>query len=332
MSRRSARDREVINLTAGEPLLSDSSVDLSVSVTSTGFGTTPVQLRLTENGRPIETRQVSPTADGSPMHELFTVSPSPDRATVYGVEIPVEARELVAENNTRRVLVPPQGRRRRVLVVEGAPGFEHTFLKRALAHDQSLDVDSVVRKGRNDQGRDTFFIQAGGGRSALLGAGYPIERAALFGYDAILFGNIEGDFFSRDQLEMTASFVAAQGRRAARARREVVRARRPGRHAARRGAATGSDRSARRRRAHRLRGGAAVQRARPHRRRNDASGHADRGGRRRQPEALEPAAAARVGGGHRHAASRRPGAGGDQLPAAACSRSSRPSATVSAGR
>jgi uncharacterized membrane protein len=206
-----ARDREVINLTAGDPLLSDSSVDLSVSVTSSGFGATPFPVRLTENGRPIETRQVTPTADGAPMHELFTVSPSPDRATVYGVEIPGDARELVSENNTRRVLVPPQGRRRRILVVEGAPGFEHTFLKRALAHDQSLDVDSVVRKGRNDQGRDTFFIQAGGGRSAALAAGYPTERGALFGYDAVIFGNIEGDFFSRDQLEMTASFVSARG-------------------------------------------------------------------------------------------------------------------------
>ena len=51
-----ARDREVINLTAGEPLLSGSSVDLSVSVTSAGFGATPFQVRLTENGRPIETR------------------------------------------------------------------------------------------------------------------------------------------------------------------------------------------------------------------------------------------------------------------------------------
>jgi len=206
-----ARDREVINFTAGEPLLSDSSVDLSVTVTSSGLGTTPFQLRLTENGRPIETRQVAPSADGAPHHELFTVSPSPDRATVYGVEVPVDSRELVTENNTRRVLVPPQGRRRRVLVIEGAPGFEHTFLKRALARDQSLDVDSVVRKGRNDQGRDTFFIQAGAGRSNMLAAGFPTARADLFSYDAVVFGNIEGDFFSRDQLDMTADFVAARG-------------------------------------------------------------------------------------------------------------------------
>lgn len=205
------RDREIINLTAGEPLLSESSVDLSVSATNGGFGTAPLQLRLTENGRPIETRQVTPPADGAAFHEVFTVSPSPDNATVYGVEIPVDAGELVSENNARRVLVPAQGRRRRLLVVEGAPGFEHTFLKRALARDSGLEVDSVVRKGQNDEGRDTFFIQAVSSRSGALSAGYPVKRAELFVYDAIIFGNVEGDFFTRDQLEMTAEFVAIRG-------------------------------------------------------------------------------------------------------------------------
>jgi uncharacterized membrane protein len=205
------RDREVVNLTAGEPVVSGSSIDLSVSATSVGFGTAPMPLRLSENGRPIETRQAAPAAPGAPIHEVFTVSPSPDVATVYAVEIPVEAGELVAENNVRRVLVPPQGRRRRVLVVEGAPGFEHTFLKRALGRDPALEVDSVVRKGQNDEGRDTFFIQAGASRSAALASGYPATRADLFAYDAILFGNVEGDFFSRDQLEMTAEFVATRG-------------------------------------------------------------------------------------------------------------------------
>jgi uncharacterized membrane protein len=204
-------DREILNLTAGEPLGSESSVDLSVTVAGSGYGEDPIELRLTANGRPIESRTVSPRADGAPVHEVFTVSPSADAPTVYAVEIPVEPGELVAENNVRRVLVPPPGRRRRVLVVEGAPGFEHTFLKRALSRDPALEVDSVVRKGQNEEGRDTFFIQAAASRAAALASGYPTTRAELFAYDAILFGNIEGDFFSREQLTTTADFVGARG-------------------------------------------------------------------------------------------------------------------------
>jgi uncharacterized membrane protein len=205
------RDREVLNLTAGEPLLAGASVDLSVSATSSGFGTDPVELRVSANGRPLEVRRVTPPADQAPIHEVFTVSPSPDAATVYSVEIPVADGELAAENNIRSVLVPAQTGRRKILMVEGAPGYEHTFLKRALAQDPGLDVDAVVRKGQNDDGRDTFYVQAAQGRVAALAGGYPAKRSELFVYDAIIFGNIEADFFTREQLELTAAFVAERG-------------------------------------------------------------------------------------------------------------------------
>lgn len=204
-------DREIVNLTAGDPALTGSSVDLSVSVASRGFGTAPIVLRLTENGRPLETRRVTPPAEGVVLHEVFTVSPAADRPSVYSVDIPVESGEVVSENNTRQVLVPAQGRRRRLLIVEGAPGFEHTFLKRALARDPALEIDSVVRKGQNEGGRDTFFIQAAASRAASLGMGYPTTRAELFVYDGVVLGNVAGDFFSREQLQATADFVSIRG-------------------------------------------------------------------------------------------------------------------------
>ena len=205
------KDREVANLTAGEPLLPGASIDLSVSATSAGFGTEPVELRVSGNGRPVDTRRIAPSADGAPIHAVFTVSPEPDLPTVYTVEIPSAPDELAAENNTRSVLVPPQTGRRRILLLEGAPGYEHTFLKRALGQDPGLDVDAVVRKGQNDDGRDTFYVQADPSRMAALSSGYPSKRSELFAYDAVIFGNIEADFFTRDQLALTSDFIAERG-------------------------------------------------------------------------------------------------------------------------
>ncbi|HUU32983.1 MAG TPA: FixH family protein [Vicinamibacterales bacterium] len=207
---RLTRDREIVAMSAGEPRLADSTVDVQVSALSTGFGAQPLELTLTANGRPVDVRRVAVT-DGAPVSTVFTVSPDPGAPTVYRIEVPVAPGEVASENNTRSVLVEPPGRRRRLLIVEGAPGYEYTFLKRALARDSSLDVDSVIRKGQTDDGQPTFIVQAAASRAPTLAAGYPRTRADLFVYDAVVFGNVDAGFFSRAQLEATAAFVSVRG-------------------------------------------------------------------------------------------------------------------------
>jgi uncharacterized membrane protein len=205
------RDREVLGLATGDPRLDQASVDLHVTAVSSGFGRAPFTLRVLANGQPLDSRRVVPQADGSPIEEVFTVSPDLVNATVYTAEIPRDDSEPVAENNARSVLVSPAGRKRRVLMLEGAPGFEHSFVKRAWAADPGLDIDSVTRKGKNAEGQDTFFVQAGTGRAAGLSGGFPATRELLYGYDAVAIANVEADFFTRAQLAMIADFVAERG-------------------------------------------------------------------------------------------------------------------------
>jgi uncharacterized membrane protein len=205
------RDREVLGIAAGDPRIDRASVDLHVSVMSAGYGRAPFQLRVLANGRPLEARRIAPSADGSPIDEVFTVSPDLVNPTVYTAEIPADEGEAVVENNSRSVLVSPAGRKRRLLVVEGAPGFEHSFMTRAWAGDPGLEVDVVTRKGRNADNQDTFFVQAGAGRAAALTTGFPVRRDQLFGYDALIVANVEGDFFTRAQLATAADFVGERG-------------------------------------------------------------------------------------------------------------------------
>ena len=205
------RDREMIGLTAGDPRLDQASVDLRVSAVSAGFGRTPFHVRILANGRLLKSRRIVPAADESPIDEVFTVAPDPHTPTVYTAEIPAGEGEPVTENNARSVLVSPAGRKRRVLVLEGAPGFEHSFMRRALVRDPGFEIDSVVRKGKNAEGQDTFFVQAGAGRSAALTTGFPSRREDLYAYDALVIANVEGDFFTRAQLGMASEFVAERG-------------------------------------------------------------------------------------------------------------------------
>lgn len=210
-SSRVPADREVLSVTAAEQVLDDSRVDLAVSAVSHGYGTSPIEIRLLENGRAIDIRRLRPAADGVPLREVFQVSPGKGAPTVYTASIPSASGELVPENNSRSVLVQPPARPRRVLLVEGAPGYEHSFLKRALAVDTGLEVDAVVRKGKNEQGADTFYIQAGRGRADRLVTGYPPNREALFAYDTLVLANVESYYFTRSQLEATRAFVSQRG-------------------------------------------------------------------------------------------------------------------------
>ena len=204
-------DREVVGVTAGDPRLDRSIVDLHVTTVSRGLGREPYVLRLMANGQLVESRRIASAADGTPGDETFPVTPDPLNATVYTAEVAVDPRESIAENNTRSILLSPAARKRRLLVLGGAPGYEHSFLVRALSQDPSFEIDSIVRKGKDDSGRDTFLIQAGAGRGAGLVTGFPTTREALFAYDTVIIGNLEGEFFGRAQMDLLTDFVGTRG-------------------------------------------------------------------------------------------------------------------------
>ena len=205
------RDREVLDLAAGRPAAAGSSVDLVFSTVGHGFGGEPFEVRVFEDGRPVRVVTVVPAGDGAVTRTVVPVSPEPESATFYTVEIPVADGELVVENNIRRVLVPPPRRPRRVLLVEGGPGYEHSFLKRVLRSDPGVVVDAVIDKGRNDLGERTFYVQAAPDRAPTLAGGFPATREDLFRYDALILGNVEPERLSPRQVESAAAFVSERG-------------------------------------------------------------------------------------------------------------------------
>jgi hypothetical protein len=204
-------DREVLSVTAAEAVLDDSRLDLGVTAIAHGEATGPIDLRLLENGRPIQVARLAPAAAETPVHHVFHASPRRGTATVYTVDTPVSSGDPVPENNTRSVLVQGPSRPRRILLVEGAPGFEHSFLKRAWAGDQGLEVDAVVRKGRDERGANTFYVQAARSRSEALVSGYPQSNEALSAYDAIVLANVDAAMLTSTQLEATRAFVSRRG-------------------------------------------------------------------------------------------------------------------------
>ncbi|MGE3840268.1 MAG: glutamine amidotransferase [Vicinamibacterales bacterium] len=204
------RDQEVRQVTVGDSSTVGATIDVTATVASTGFAGQPVEVRLLANGSPLDVRRVTAT-DGVPTELVFRVAPDATVATRYTVEVAKQEGELTTDNNSRTVLVPPPGRARRVLVLEGAPGFEHSFLKRALDRDPALEVDAVIRKGSNDAGSETFYVQASSKRANGLSTGFPGTRRELFAYDAVVLANIDVDALTTEQLQQLSDFVGERG-------------------------------------------------------------------------------------------------------------------------
>jgi hypothetical protein len=209
IGRDDGRDLAVRSVTPSESRLDASLVDLTVAAEARQIDGA-VEMRLLQDGRVVERRSVVPGSGGA-MRALFTVAPGRQAPTLFTVDVSPKDGELTDANNHASVLVPPPGRRRRILVLQGAPGFEHTFLTRAWGEDPSLDVDSVVRKGRDERGADTFFVQAAGSRSELLAGGFPATKQALYTYDLVALANLDARSLGRQQLEWLREFVAERG-------------------------------------------------------------------------------------------------------------------------
>ena len=134
------------------------------------------------------------------------------RPTVYTIEIPAAAGELVPENNSRSVLVPPPS------PAAAHPARPGRARLRAQLPAARLERRSRARSGlRRAQGQERtgrrHVLHAGGAgaRSASLAAGYPTRARRCFAYDAVVLANVEGSSLTRRQLEATRDFVGERG-------------------------------------------------------------------------------------------------------------------------
>ncbi len=159
-----------------------------------------------------------------------------NRATAVS-DIRAPTKDRVVENNVRRLLVDNRDRRRRILYFAGRPNWEQKFILRALDEDERLRTTSLIRisraerrfvfRGRRstmsnplfegfgehaDQPRydESVFLRLGV-QGPELDTGYPSHAKDLFRYDLVIWGEIEHEFFSRAQLELTREFVRKRG-------------------------------------------------------------------------------------------------------------------------
>lgn len=200
------QDIEILKVATSKTMTAGSVTDLFVTIGAHGYRGQTVEVQIKEGARVVQTEQVRLEQDDETRRVKFTISPDSPGIFEYTAEIQPLATEMITENNQGRFLVDNRSHTARVLYVEGYPRKEFKFIRRAMEDDPQVRIASMVRITH-----DGRLYRQGIQGDQELREGYPRTKEELFGYDAVIFGDVEASFFTLEQLGMTEEFVSRRG-------------------------------------------------------------------------------------------------------------------------
>ncbi|MEP7383483.1 MAG: glutamine amidotransferase [Gemmatimonadota bacterium] len=199
------RDLEVARVEAPRTLLRNASLFVQVVLMQRGYGGARVPIVVEDSGRIVGTATALLPRDGEAVSVRIRIPATEVGARLLEVKVPLQAGEMIAENNSRSMLVVVRDRREKILYVEGEPRFELKFLRKAVEADGNVQLVSLLRSAKDK------FLRMGVDDSLELAAGFPRTREELFAYRAVILGSVEAAFFTADQLRMLGDFVSERG-------------------------------------------------------------------------------------------------------------------------
>ncbi|HEX6557948.1 MAG TPA: hypothetical protein VF021_00755, partial [Longimicrobiales bacterium] len=199
------RDVQVSRVALPASVLKGAAVVADVELRHSGYSGGLVRVEVEDAGRLLARQDVRlPRGTDFTNAKLsFTAAESGPRQLRVRVA-PVEGEKLL-QNNVRSALLEVRNDREKVLLIEGEPRFEGKFLRRALSDEKNLQMVVLQRTAPEK------FLRLDVDSAGELAAGFPRTRAELFGYHALILGNIEASFFTHEQLQMIAEFVSRRG-------------------------------------------------------------------------------------------------------------------------
>lgn len=165
-------------------------------------GGEPVTIRLIDelSGETLDEQMIDP-ATGDASMVMLTAEPNLAGSATWRVEIETDESDLIPANNVKTISIDLVDRPLRVLFVEGYPRWEYRFLKNLMIREGSIDSSVMLISADRD------FAQEGNQPITRL----PRSPEELAEFDVIVLGDVPGQFFSPDQLEMIRAQIAERG-------------------------------------------------------------------------------------------------------------------------
>jgi uncharacterized membrane protein len=197
-------DVEVRRVELPRRALVGTTVVADVVLSHAGLAGRTVRVEVADDGRLLGRREVELGVDGETAAQVQLALGEPGARQLDVRVAPIDG-EAVTENNARSVLLDVTGDARRILYFEGVPRPELKFVRRAVAGDERLRLVTLLRSA------DEKYLRLGVDDPDELLEGFPTTREELYGYDGLVLGDVEASFFTHDQLQMMADFVARRG-------------------------------------------------------------------------------------------------------------------------
>jgi len=234
-------DARIAELSVTRPPFDGSPVALTAYVTHGGIERREGTLRVRFGDRVVASASIVLSGGDAPQPVRLAFEPGDTGWLTYAAELAFSDSgpiDPVPQNNTKSFLVDAREKQYRILYLGGRPTWENKFIRRALEDDKELRLSSLIRisgaerkfefKGaRTSLNNPLFegfaddpsqaprydeavFLRLGLGADELLD-GYPDTAEDAFAFDLIVWGDIEADYFSTRQFDVTQEFIARRG-------------------------------------------------------------------------------------------------------------------------
>ena len=202
---RPSRDVEIDDATVAPRSLAGSRLAAVVSFHQQGYAGKKSILTVKDGANILAAREVTFGAEGNTQSEtlVFNVGAAGARALQFAVALqPGEENDA---NNAVTRLINVESVRRRVLYIEGEPRWEYKFIRRAAEDDAMVELVSILRTTENK------IYRQGIQNPTDLAQGFPTSPEDLFGYQALIIGSVDANYFTPAQRDLIRQFVDRRG-------------------------------------------------------------------------------------------------------------------------
>ena len=204
------RDVEISDAILPARALPQSRLTATVTFSSYGFSGSRAKLSVRDNGKVLASQEVTLPSDGRQETQslVFNGGDAGPKTLQIGID-PLPGEENTRNNMVAR-LVNVDARKPRILYVEGEPRWDFKFIRRALPFLPNDDhpeqeIASMLRTTQNK------IYRQGTVDDKELADGFPAKAEELFGYQGLIIGSVELNYFTPSQQQLIHDFVDRRG-------------------------------------------------------------------------------------------------------------------------